>query len=91
MTALRRLVIEFGQDGIQVRTLYKTADASGPSTRARWREVKHLTREGLRHTLKALDAGDVADLGTSGFTTREDVLGLSLASSDSEKTMKKGA
>lgn len=88
---LRRLVVEFKPDGIQLRTLYRSTDSYGPSTKARRRQVEQLVRTGLERTLKALDADDVADLGTSGFTTREDVLGLPLASLDSEKQMKKGA
>ncbi len=35
---LRRLVLEFGRDGIQLRALYKTQAGPGPSTKARKRE-----------------------------------------------------
>jgi hypothetical protein len=89
---LRRLIVESGRDGIQVRTLYRSTDCPGPSTKARRRgEEEQLARTGLERALEALDRGTAEDLGTSGFQVREDVLGLPLASSDSEKTMKKGA
>ncbi len=73
MDGLHRLVLEFKPDGIQARVLYRTTSGAGPGTKARAREVRELTREGLHRALRALDAGDVADLGTSGFTTREDI------------------
>ncbi len=79
----RRLVVEFKRDGLEVRTLYRSKDGPGPSTKARRREVEQLARTGLEQALAALDAGDVEDLGTSGFQVREDVLGLPLASQDS--------
>ncbi len=69
---LQRLVLEFKPDGIQVRTLYRSKAGPGPGTKARRLEVTELTRTGLERALAALDAGDVQDLGTSGFTTRED-------------------
>lgn len=70
---LKRLVLEFGRDGeILLRALYKRQDGPAPGTKARRREVQHLSIEGLTAALQALDAGSVADLGTSGFTTRED-------------------
>jgi hypothetical protein len=53
--------------------------------------VEQLAIKGLERTQEALDRGNAEDLGTGGFQVREDVLGLPLASSDSEKTMKKGA
>lgn len=90
MTALQRLVITFGQSP-EIRVLYRTTDGPGPSTKKRRREVERLARAVLERTLKALDAGEVADLGTPGFSTREDVLGLPSASSDSAKQMKRGA
>ena len=87
---LRRLVVEFKPDGQELRVLCRSTDGPGPYTKARQREVEQLARDGLTTALEALDAGDVADLGTSGFTIREDVLGLPLASRDSEKPMRKG-
>ncbi len=77
MTAqLQRLVLEFRPDGIRVRTLYRSSSGSGPSTKARRREVTELARAGLREALEALDAGDVQDLGTSGYEVREDTIGV---------------
>ena len=73
---LQRLVITFGRDS-EIRVLYRRKDGPNPGTVRRRREVEQLAREGLTTALEALDAGDdVADLGTSGFTTREDTLGL---------------
>jgi hypothetical protein len=89
---LRRLVLTFDdQDGIRARVLYRRHAGPGPATKTPQREAAHLVRTGLERVLEALDAGDVVALGTAGFETREDVLGLPLASSNSEKTMKKGA
>ncbi len=78
---LQRLVLNFEGDAVTVRALYRTKAGPSPGTAARRREVTELTRAGLLEALQALDAGDVADLGTSGFTQREDVLGLPVASS----------
>lgn len=86
--SLRRLVITFLPDRIQVRALYKHADGPSPSTKARRREVAKLARTGLERALEAMEAGPVADLGTSGFETREDVLDLSAASPDAESRVK---
>ncbi len=80
VVSLQRLVLTFTADGIQVRTLYRSKAGPGPGTKARRLEVTELTRTGLQRALTALDAGDVADLGTSGFTQREDVLGLPVSS-----------
>lgn len=73
---LQRLVLEFRPDGIQVRALYRTKDGPNPGTAARRREVQELTRTGLERALEALEAGDVRDLGTSGYEVREDVIGV---------------
>jgi hypothetical protein len=92
MRSLRRLVLTFDRDGIQLRTLYRRpADGPSPNTKARRREVAELAREGLERALKALEEDVVVDLGTSGFEMREDVLGLPTTSPDSGKLMKKGA
>jgi hypothetical protein len=69
---LQRLVLTFKPEGIEARALYRTKAGPGPGTKARRQEVTELTRTGLERALTALDAGDVEDLGTSGFTTRED-------------------
>jgi hypothetical protein len=50
--SLRRLVLTFSPDGIQLRALYKHADGPGPSTKARRREVERLARTGLERVLK---------------------------------------
>jgi hypothetical protein len=88
---LRRLTLDFKPDGIQLRTLYKRQHGPGPNTKGRRREVVQLARGGLERALEALEAGDVEDLGTSGFETREDVLGLPLVSPDASRQMRKGA
>ncbi len=89
---LQRLVITFDAGEITTRVLYRRrGEGPSPGTVSRRREVVELARTGLQRALAALDAGDVADLGTSGFTTREDVLGLATASSDSQRPMRKGA
>jgi hypothetical protein len=67
---LRRLVLIFERDGIQVRTLYRRKDGPGPSTKARRREVEQLARTGLERALGALDAGDVADLSVQAGLRR---------------------
>jgi hypothetical protein len=78
---LQRLVITFDVGGgITARVLYRTKASPGPGTQAHRLEVTELTRAGLKRALTALDAGDVQDLGTSGFTQREDVLGLPVSS-----------
>jgi len=79
---LQRLVISFERDGIQVRALYRSKAGPNPGTVRRRREVQDLVRTGLEHALVALEAGDVADLGTSGFTQREDLLSVALPRPD---------
>jgi hypothetical protein len=73
MTELKRLVLEFRADDLVVRALYRTEGEAGPNTKARRREVTDLTREGLGAALEALE-GRVDVVGTSGFTTREDII-----------------
>ncbi len=77
---LQRIVLTFKPEGLEARVLYRSSSGPGPGTKARRREVTELTRTGLLEALEALDAGDVKDLGTSGFTQREDVLGLPVSS-----------
>ena len=88
--SLQRLVLTFKPEGIEIRALYRLKAGPGPGTAARQREVITLVRSGVERALQALE-GPVEDLGTSGFTTREDVLGLPTASPDAAKTVKKGA
>ena len=85
---LQRLVLDYRTGELVMRVLYKRQGGPGPSTKARSREVAALARTGLENALEALKEGPVESIGTSGFETREDVLGLPLASSTSEKTMK---
>jgi hypothetical protein len=70
---LQRLVLDFRSDELVVRCLYRSKGDSNPGTKGRRREVEKLTREGLTRALEALEAGAEC-VGTSGFTTREDVL-----------------
>jgi hypothetical protein len=93
MTELKRLVLDFRTDELVVRALYRTEGESGPNTKGRRREVTQLTREGLGAALEAL-GGRVDVVGTSGFTTREDIV-LCTAKGDARlgehKTVQKGA
>ena len=74
--SLQRVVIEFKGSELVLRCLYRRSleDAPGPSTKRREREVAELTREGLSAALEALSQGEATMCGTSGYTTREDVL-----------------
>ncbi len=84
---LQRIVLTFKPEGLEARVLYRTKASPGPSTKVRRREVTELTRSGLLEALEALD-GRVDVIGTSGFTTREDVLGLPATSSNTRKLVK---
>jgi hypothetical protein len=88
MPELRRVILTFKPDGIQVRTLYQRQGGPGPSTRARRREVAQLARTGLERALEALAAGDVVSVGESGFQVREDTLALSVGSSGESRRVK---
>jgi hypothetical protein len=72
---LQRLVLDFRTGELVVRCLYRTQDAPNPGTKMRAREVTLLTRTGLQDALEALEGGAEV-VGTSGFTTREDILSL---------------
>jgi hypothetical protein len=78
MSQLQRLVVDFRNDEeIVVRCLYRSSlDGPNPTTKARAREVSELTRAGLQDTLRALAEaeGEATMCGTSGYTTREDLL-----------------
>jgi hypothetical protein len=90
---LQRLVLDFRTAELVVRCLYRTEGQAGPNTKARRREVTQLTREGLSAALEALE-GRVDVVGTSGFTTREDIFlctAKDVARTDEHKTVKKGA
>jgi hypothetical protein len=78
MTQLQRLVLDFrGDEETVIRCLYRSSlDGPNPNTKARAREVSELTRAGLQNTLRALSEGEATMCGTSGYTTREDLLVL---------------
>ncbi len=80
---LQRLVISYTRHGVEVRALYRrrSQDGPNPGTKARQREVSDLIRAGLQRALEALGEGDVTMAGTSGFTTREDIMVASVAKS----------
>ncbi len=71
---LRRLLLEFKDDRILTRVLYRCKDGPGPSAKARRREVEQLAREGLERALEAIKEGPVECIGTAGFEVREDTL-----------------
>jgi hypothetical protein len=74
-TSPQRLVVDFRGDELVVRCLYRRSlEASpNPGTKARAREVAELVRAGLEGALETL-TGDVEVVGTSGYTTREDIM-----------------
>jgi len=85
---LQRLVLDYRTGELVLRVLYRRSlqDGPNPGTKARRREVEDLARDGLRQALEALEAGAEC-VGTSGFTTREDVL-LATTSPDAAKLVK---
>jgi hypothetical protein len=86
---LQRIVLEFRDGELIARVLYRSGlDGPNPSTKARAREVSALARTGLLEALEALESGAEC-VGTSGFTTREDV--LLATTSSSEAKLVKGA
>jgi hypothetical protein len=93
MTGLKRLVLDFRTDELVVRCLHRSQEEAGPNTKARRREVTELAREGLSAALETLE-GRVDVVGTSGFTTREDIFLCTVkgvARPDVHKKVKKGA
>jgi hypothetical protein len=90
---LQRLVLDYRTGELVVRCLYRSEDGPNPGTKARARVVAELVRTGLQDALEALE-GRVDVVGTSGFTTREDVV-LCTARDDTtpdvHKTAKRGA
>jgi hypothetical protein len=83
---LQRLVIEMKPEELVIRVLYRCQDGPNPGTKARRREVTELAREGFTRALEGFEAGAEC-VGTSGFTTREDVL-LATTSPDADKLVK---
>ncbi len=84
--SLQRLVLDYRAGELVVRALYRSQDGPNPGTKARGKEVSRLARSGLQDALEALEAGAEC-VGTSGFTTREDVL-LAATSPDTAKLVK---
>jgi hypothetical protein len=82
---LQRLVLTFNPDAVEIRALYRQKNGPNPGTKARAKEVTELARSGLTQALESLDSAEC--VGTSGFTTREDVL-LATTSSDTAKIVK---
>ena len=70
---LERLVLDYRGGELVVRVLYRSEDGPNPGTKARTRGVAELARTGLQDALEALEGGAEC-VGTSGFTTREDIL-----------------
>jgi hypothetical protein len=76
---LQRLVLTFKEEGVEIRTLYRSKDCPNPGTKGRVREATGLARSGLTAALEALDAGGAEDLGSSGYEVREDTIGVDVA------------
>jgi hypothetical protein len=91
MTQLQRLVLDFRSGELVIRVLYRSKGESNPGTKARTREVTELARSGLTRALEALDAGDVAICGTSGFSQREDLLSVAVPRPDELKGARRAA
>jgi hypothetical protein len=75
----KRIVLTFRDGEILVRTLYQASlDGPNPDTKRRLKEVRDLTCRGLEEALGALEASasEATCVGSSGFTTREDILSL---------------
>ena len=74
---LQRIVMSFDDGEITARVLYRRrGEGPDPGTAARRREVTALVRTGLEQALLALGASDVEDLGTSGYSVREDTISV---------------
>jgi hypothetical protein len=85
--SLQRLVLDYRAGELVVRALYRSQDGPNPGTKARGKEVSRLARSGLQDALKALEGGAEC-VGTSGFTTREDVLLVDTTPPDTAKLAK---
>jgi hypothetical protein len=82
MTQLQRIVIEMKSGELVLRVLYRSKGDSNPGTKARTREVTDLAKAGLRDALEALEGSEATMCGTSGYTTREDLLVAELDTKD---------
>jgi len=89
---LQRLIITFKPEELEIRTLYRrrNQDGPGPNSKACRREVEELSREGLRQALASLEGGAEC-VGTSGFTTREDILSVALPRPDEPAAARRAA
>jgi hypothetical protein len=90
--SLQRIVLDFRSGELVARVLYRSDGRSNPGTKARAREVSELARAGLRDALEVLE-GRVDVVGTSGYTTREDVLCITTPTMPAvvHKNLKRGA
>ena len=79
---LQRLVLDFRTGELVVRCLYRSKGGSNPGTKTRTKEISTLAKTGLEQALQALEVSEAGAevVGTSGFTTREDILSLPTAS-----------
>jgi len=75
---LLRLVVEFQESELVVRTLYRRTEGRNPGTKARAREVQELTRTSLQDTLESLESSAEC-VGTSGYEIREDTISVDVA------------
>jgi hypothetical protein len=79
MSQLQRLVLDYRSGELVMRVLYRSSlDSPNSGTKARARVVADLAREGLHQALASLEGSEAGAecVGTSGFTTREDILSL---------------
>ena len=90
---LQRLVLTFKLEELIVHTRYRSKGDANPGIVRRRREVSDIVREGLQDALRALHSGRVDIVGTSGYTTREDVLctEIKAAPESLHKKLAKGA
>ena len=91
--SLQCLIITFKPEELVLNALYRDQDGPNPGTKARGRQVSELIRSGLEQALGALE-GRVDVVGTSGFTTREDVVLCTTkgsATTDEHKTTERSA
>jgi hypothetical protein len=74
----KRIILTFRSEAseIVIHTLYQSTDGPNPGTKRRLKEVRDLTHWGLKEALGALEASTPTCVGSSGFTTREDILSL---------------
>ncbi len=83
---LQHLIITFKPEELVMHALYRSQGGPNPGTKARTREVTELARSGLTQALEALEGGAEC-VGTSGSTTREDIL-VATTSPDADKLVK---